>query len=286
MKKCFMFLFIAQYLFFFLSCSREDNPKIETEYFCFDFSQKLLGAHRGMNGFPENTILSIDKAIQAGYKIIEVDVCITKDNKVIVHHDATIDRCSNGSGLVRDFTYDELRKFDFGGGGYHCVVPSLEEILQLCKKNKVGVELDLSNRKIIRLEDIPLIYSIVNKCNALGMVIFCGSVDYLKELSKIDRELVVSCVSYGLTNYVYPTDKHVITEYYDIKSLFRETYADIHYPWITKEQVSEYKSHGIKVNAYIVNDEGTARDLYELGCDYILTENIQPPSLSEILEEN
>ena len=73
----------------------------------------LVFAHRGFSAaFPENTMLAFQEAIEAGADGIELDVHLTKDEKIVVIHDETIDRTTNGSGEVRSFTLEELRHFD------------------------------------------------------------------------------------------------------------------------------------------------------------------------------
>jgi len=76
---------------------------------------KVVG-HRGMPSlYPENTLISFKKAIEAGVDAIEFDVHLTRDLKMVVTHDNNIERCSNSKGLVKDFTFDEIRALDFGG---------------------------------------------------------------------------------------------------------------------------------------------------------------------------
>ena len=66
-------------------------------------------AHRGFSGkYPENTMTAFEKAIEAGCEGIELDVHFTKDKEIVITHDEKIDRVSNGSGLVKDMTYEEL----------------------------------------------------------------------------------------------------------------------------------------------------------------------------------
>ena len=72
-------------------------------------------AHGGAKQlFPENTIEAFDGVMELGVDILEMDVCLTKDEVVVTHHDKTIDRTSDGSGRVRDYTYEELKNFNFG----------------------------------------------------------------------------------------------------------------------------------------------------------------------------
>lgn len=72
-------------------------------------------AHRGASAYaPENTMSSFKKALEIGGNGIELDLQRTKDNKIFVFHDNTIDKKSNGIGKIVDYTYNELLKFDFG----------------------------------------------------------------------------------------------------------------------------------------------------------------------------
>lgn len=72
-------------------------------------------AHRGASAYaPENTIASFKKAIQLGANGIELDLQQTKDGKIVIFHDEVIDEKSNGTGKIRDYTYQELYKLDFG----------------------------------------------------------------------------------------------------------------------------------------------------------------------------
>ncbi|MFW5995690.1 MAG: glycerophosphodiester phosphodiesterase [Halanaerobiaceae bacterium] len=75
----------------------------------------LVQAHRGASGYyPENTLLAFKKAVQAGVDIIELDVHLTKDNKVVVIHDTSVERTTDGSGKVSEMTLDALKKLDAG----------------------------------------------------------------------------------------------------------------------------------------------------------------------------
>lgn len=93
-----------------------------------------LIAHRGYSSeAPENTIFAFNLAIKHGYKDIELDVQLTKDGTPIVIHDPTLDRTTNGSGLVSDHTYAQIRTLDAGSwysSSYAGLkVPSLLEVL-------------------------------------------------------------------------------------------------------------------------------------------------------------
>lgn len=95
------------------------------------FEGKVLDiAHRGASSLaPENTKEAFLEAIKAGADVIELDIHLTKDKKVVVIHDSTINRTSNGRGLVSAMTLEELRKYDFGVGNEHQKIQTLPEAL-------------------------------------------------------------------------------------------------------------------------------------------------------------
>ena len=76
-------------------------------------------AHRGISGlYPENTILSFSKAIEEGVDFIEMDLHLTRDKHVIIIHDETYDRTTNGTGWVWDMDLDQANKLDAGKAQY------------------------------------------------------------------------------------------------------------------------------------------------------------------------
>lgn len=75
----------------------------------------LISGHRGAKGYaPENTMASFEKAAQLHADVVEFDVHLSRDNRCVVIHDETLNRTSNGTGLVRDHTWAELQQLDMG----------------------------------------------------------------------------------------------------------------------------------------------------------------------------
>lgn len=105
-------------------------------------------AHRGYSGrYPENTMLSFQKAAETGCDGIELDVQLTRDGTVVVIHDEAVDRTTDGTGLVKDYTFEELRKLDAGtikGGRYgFCPVPSFEEYCEWASQYGVVTNVEI-----------------------------------------------------------------------------------------------------------------------------------------------
>lgn len=88
----------------------------------------LIVAHRGASAYePENTIRSFERAYQLGADFVELDVRLSRDGRLVVIHDESVDRTTNGFGLVRDLTLNELKVLDAGKGEK---IPTLTEVLE------------------------------------------------------------------------------------------------------------------------------------------------------------
>jgi len=91
--------------------------------------------HRGAAGVePENTIRGFCYALELGVDYVECDVHLTKDNQLIVMHDETVDRTTNGTGAIRNLTFAEIRSLDAGKGER---VPTLAEVLEVVKDRAI-----------------------------------------------------------------------------------------------------------------------------------------------------
>ena len=112
---------------------------------------KLIG-HRGVKNLkPENTLESITTAFDLGLECVEIDVKVSKDNIPLLLHDDTLDRTTNGSGLVCDFTFDQINQLDAGYYFYNSKtdikVPSLRIVLDLIKKKQKYLNIELKPNK-------------------------------------------------------------------------------------------------------------------------------------------
>ncbi len=97
-------------------------------------------AHRGASGYePENTLAAFKKAIDLGANMIELDVRVCKSREVVVIHDSSVDRVTNGHGSVEGMTLTELKGLEMQKGER---IPTLEEVLDFMdKKAKINIEL-------------------------------------------------------------------------------------------------------------------------------------------------
>lgn len=143
-------LLIGLVLVFLCSCVTEKKDvksnhiirvikdRVETEI--------LVCAHRSYHKkYPENSLVSVEHAISAGIDFVELDVRTTKDDSLVIMHDATINRTTNGIGNVKDYTYGELQGFNLkiGDSITKHKIPLLHEILTKVKGTSLILNLDL-----------------------------------------------------------------------------------------------------------------------------------------------
>ena len=99
-------------------------------------------SHRGASAYePENTLRAIKRALGYAVDMVEIDVRETKDGQIMVIHDETLERTTNGRGYVHQMTYSELRRLDAGKGER---IPTLQEVIDLVK-GRVGLVVELKD---------------------------------------------------------------------------------------------------------------------------------------------
>lgn len=182
MYKQFLSLVFLQTLLFF-SFAQQPAPqfeKINKAFLQASSPVVLVAAHRGAHlEAPENSMASFRKAIDLGIDIIELDVRCTKDGKLVLMHDKTVNRTTNGSGPVDSFTFDEIRKLRLKHNGKLTgeQIPTLEEALLLAK-GKILVDLDIKTAACI-----DAIMETVEKTHtANNCLFFLGAPQYVKAI--------------------------------------------------------------------------------------------------------
>ncbi|MBU0994288.1 MAG: glycerophosphodiester phosphodiesterase [Proteobacteria bacterium] len=112
-----------------------------------ELKHPLVIAHRGFRQkYPENTLVSFEAAVREGVEMIELDVTLTQDRKMVIIHDDTLDRTTNGKGNVSDHPLSELKKLDAGSwfspGFKGERLPTLEDVLDAFA-GKVAINIEI-----------------------------------------------------------------------------------------------------------------------------------------------
>jgi len=129
-KSDFNYLTIDNYLDF-PKVVAELLAEVDVDYWTQSPKNVFVAAHRGWRSkYPENTMEAFRAALDLGVDQIETDVRVTRDGKLVLIHDATVDRTTNGTGNVEDYTLEELQKLDAGNG---TKIPTLIDLMELVK---------------------------------------------------------------------------------------------------------------------------------------------------------
>lgn len=126
------------------------SAKAMQNYFAYKAGKKvILSGHRGgmLKGFPENSIETFENTLANYPAFFEIDPRLTKDSVVVLMHDATLDRTTNGTGKLADYTYEEIKKLrlkDVEGNLTDAKIPTLKEAI-LWSKGKTVLNLDHKN---------------------------------------------------------------------------------------------------------------------------------------------
>lgn len=103
-----------------------------------------IAAHRGDSyNYYENTMTAFYKATEAGADMIETDVRLTKDNALIIMHDDTVNRTTNGKGKVSELTYEEILSFNAGDSSTFERVPKFEELISFASGQKITLNIEI-----------------------------------------------------------------------------------------------------------------------------------------------
>jgi len=152
-------------------------------------SQIAVIAHRGEHlSHPENTLPAFQGAIDAGADFFELDVRTTSDGKLVLMHDRTVDRTTNGKGPVREMTLERIRRLDAGfKSGPQFVgtqVPTFEEALNLAH-GKIGIYVDC---KDIAPSDLV---AALTRADMLDKVVIYGGAGFLTGVLALQPSLKI-----------------------------------------------------------------------------------------------
>ncbi len=222
----------------------------------------VLG-HRGAKGLaPENTIASMKEAIKYNVDLIEIDVQLSKDGKVIVMHDATVDRTTDGTGYVKDLTSSEIKKLDagvkFNPKFKNEKVPFLEEVIEFLKNYpNVRLNIEIKNGPVFYPKIEEKVAEIINDYNYHNSAIV-SSFDHiaLKNIKEIDSRIY--------TGLLFMSRLYNLEKYVEELQL-----SAIHPMWfyLTEDIVKSMHKNDIAVNTWIIDDMSLYKKFASIGID-------------------
>jgi glycerophosphoryl diester phosphodiesterase len=263
----------------------EGRPVADHEFFKGDSARRpVVIAHRGGAGlWPENTLHAFERALVAGADVIEMDVRSTRDGRLVIHHDESVERTTDGRGRVADHTLADLKRLDAAhrwtpdGGrtyplrGAGLTVPTLEEVLS-------RFDGDDGARFVIEIkQDAPPLAEPL--CRAL------------REHGAAARVLVASFRQTTLDDFRRACPEvatsAALSEGYQFLALFKAGLGDSYSPamqalqaperlrgWqvLTREFVESAHRLNLHVHVWTINDPDDMRRLLDMGVDGIITD--------------
>jgi glycerophosphoryl diester phosphodiesterase len=238
------------------------------------FTRPLLIGHRGYPArYPENTLASFEGAMQAGCDMIELDVTLTRDRKVVVIHDDTLDRTTTGTGPVRGHDLAEVKALDAGswfGARFAAErVPELSEVMELtagrCMLNieikesafEADYPVDAIEHQVVRL---------VKTSGAMDRVII-SSFDkrILQRIAAMDAPPAIAYIS------DHGADKRVLEMLLKMRAFSWHPRSTV----LTRDQVEMLHAAGFKVFPWTINTRAEAEKLLALGVDGLICNELR-----------
>nr|WP_307775551.1 glycerophosphodiester phosphodiesterase [uncultured Cetobacterium sp.] len=227
---------------------------------------RILG-HRGASGSaPENTLAAFKMAFEMGVDGLEFDVQQTKDGELVVFHDWTLERTSNGKGNLKDFTLAELKKLDAGSWFSEKFkgekIPTLKEVMDIIPEDKfINIELKEENSVENRGTEKTLV-NFLKDYKHIDIVVSSFSHNLLKNIKELDSTIKIGVL---LESNLIDVNRYLDSMEFEIFS---------YHPgksFLNKEQVKKVKSSGKMVNVWTVNFIEDGEKVRDMGVDSIIT---------------
>lgn len=286
----FVLILFYGILFFLPVNERADKPYFQTD-------KPLILAHQGGELLaPSNTVVAFDKAVQMGVEILELDIHMTKDGHLVVIHDSTVDRTTNGSGRVDELTLNEIQSFDGGysfkdlNGNYSyrdqdVYIPTLEELFQRYGHMRFNIEIKDTYPKGADSQIELKLWELIQKYNLEDQVLV---VSFQHDIVKRFDDLAQGRVA--IAGGSDEVRKLVILHKLFLNRLYKPSVDAIQIPTkqsginlVDKRLIKEAEKMNMQVHYWTINDEQTMRQLLELGAHGIITD--RPDMLLKVRQE-
>ena len=237
-----------------------------------EIKRPLVIAHRGYREkYPENTLAAFNAAVDAGAPMIELDVSLTKDRKLIVIHDDTLDRTTDGIGPVSEYTLAELKRFDAGSWFDTCFkdeqLPALEEVFDAVGGQVLlNIEIKSSAFELKRLPDAieNQVIDLIHSKNCKDSVLISSFNDtILKNIRKLDARVPMGIISRR------KSDSHTLERYKKLDLFSWHPERSI----VTRQCVELMHKDSIAVFPYTVNAVKEADRLIKMNVDGMFTDD-------------
>ncbi|MGG3194926.1 glycerophosphodiester phosphodiesterase [Priestia aryabhattai] len=228
-------------------------------------------AHRGASAYaPENTIAAFDKAVEMKADYIEIDVQRSKDGKLVVIHDTTVDRTTDGSGKVGNLTFKELRNLDAGSWKGEqftgAQIPTFDEILDRYH-GKIGILIELKSPELYPGIEENVVGKLkernLDKPQNEKIIVQSFNHNSMKKMNELLPKVPIGV----LTSSSADTTEQALQEFSTYADYFNPSYGIV-----TPDLVNQVHSLGMKIGSWTVRSQEAADFLLDVGIDAIITD--------------
>ena len=257
------------------------NPAPEHPYYTADSNRPLVIAHQGGDGlWPGNTMFAYQNAADLGVDVLEMDLHITSDGVLVLMHDETVDRTTDGAGEIEAMTLDELKQLDAGYDwssddgasfpfrGQGITVPTLEEVFTAFPEYRMTIEIKKTNAAMTKpfCETIRA-YNMEDK-----ILVASFHDERLKEFRTECPEVATSSAKNETTVFVLLT-KAFLGGFYSPKFYSLQVPEESGgITVMTEAFVRAAHARNLAVEPWTINDEETMRKFIEWGVDGLITD--------------
>ena len=244
------------------SCGENKSDEKEVPY----LRKQGLCAHRGANAtHPENTLAAFREAIRIGAHMLEFDVRLTRDGELVILHDTSVDRTTNGSGEVSELTLAEIKTLDAGSwkssefAGEK--IPTLQEVLDIVPKS-IWLNIHLKGGYALG-EDVAKVISKQRKTRQAFLA--CGR-EAAKGAKAVSSEILICNMERQANSRQY------VDETIEMGAEFIQIYKSI--PDDLPELTQKLKASGVRINYCCTDDPVIMKKLFEDGVEFVLVNDL------------
>ncbi|WP_203532314.1 glycerophosphodiester phosphodiesterase family protein [Muricauda sp. TY007] len=221
-------------------------------------SKPLVIGHRGAMGHEtENTLASVQKAMDLGVDMIEIDVFKIDSGEIVVFHDETVDRLANSGGNIEEYNIVQLRQLTLDGGHK---IPMLQDVLKKIN-NQVALNIELKGAGTAdRVNHIVNYYIEKEGWSPENFVISSFKWDELKAMRAKNKDIKIAVL----------TSEDPL-EAIEVAKELKAVAINPNFKTLTKENVAKIQAEGLKVYTWTVNAPEDIQEMTEFGVDGIIT---------------
>lgn len=233
-------------------------------------SQIKVVAHRGLSSkYPENTLIAYEAALQLNIDYLEIDIHKTADDKLVVIHDDSVDRTSNGTGKIKDYTMEQLQQLDYGlwkGESYRGqTILEFKDVLKLVKQYNKKLLIEIKKpEQYPGIEQLLLKQLKEAQVQSSNIVIQSFDIESIKKIYEtgVNYKLgvLISAKKYW---YRRPNFKKIATFAH---------FLNPNYKLVTTKFVATAHKYNLEVMPYTVNDKVISAKLIKSNIDGIITD--------------